>query len=169
MRKASKLLAIALAAVMALGFTGCGGSGSDGEIKAVPKDKIKVGVIHIGNPADGAGYSYAHDQGIQQMKTKLGLRDDQIINKINIPDEDVAKTRTAIEECIEEGCNIIFGTSFNYMNTMEELAKDHPSIIFSHGTGYKNNGVNLNNYFGRIYQARYLGGYRPPVCAPSPT
>ena len=146
MRKASKLLAIALAAVMALGFTGCGGSGSDGEIKAVPKDKIKVGVIHIGNPADGAGYSYAHDQGIQQMKTKLGLRDDQIINKINIPDEDVAKTRTAIEECIEEGCNIIFGTSFNYMNTMEELAKDHPSIIFSHGTGYKNNGVNLNNY-----------------------
>ena len=158
MRKASKLLAIALAAVMALGFTGCGGSGSDGEIKAVPKDKIKVGVIHIGNPADGAGYSYAHDQGIQQMKTKLGLRDDQIINKINIPDEDVAKTRTAIEECIEEGCNIIFGTSFNYMNTMEELAKDHPSIIFSHGTGYKNNGVNLNNYFGRIYQARYLAG-----------
>ena len=64
MRKASKLLAIALAAVMALGFTGCGGSGSDGEIKAVPKDKIKVGVIHIGNPADGAGYSYAHDQEI---------------------------------------------------------------------------------------------------------
>ena len=68
-----------------------------------------------------------------------------IRDRINIPDEDVAKTRTAIEECIEEGCNIIFGTSFNYMNTMEELAKDHPSIIFSHGTGYKNNGVNLNN------------------------
>ena len=78
MRKASKLLAIALAAVMALGFTGCGGSGSDGEIKAVPKDKIKVGVIHIGDPAAGSGYTPAHDAGIVAMQETLGLTDDQI-------------------------------------------------------------------------------------------
>ena len=176
MKKASKLLAIALSAVMALGLAGCGGntttssnaskadgssSGTASEVKAMPavaKDKIKIGVIHIGDPADGAGYSFAHDQGIQAMKETLGLRDDQIINKINIPDEDVAATRTAIEECIEEGCHIIFGTSFNYMNTMEELANEHKDVIFSHATGYKNNGVNMNNYFGRIYQARYLAG-----------
>lgn len=176
MKKASKLLALALSAVMTLGLAGCGGntttssnaskadgssSGTTSEVKAMPavaKDKIKIGVIHIGDPADGAGYSFAHDQGIQAMKETLGLRDDQIINKINIPDEDVAATRTAIEECIEEGCHIIFGTSFNYMNTMEELANEHKDVIFSHATGYKNNGVNMNNYFGRIYQARYLAG-----------
>ena len=44
------------------------------------------------------------------------------------------------------------------MNTMEELANEHKDVIFSHATGYKNNGVNMNNYFGRIYQARYLAG-----------
>jgi basic membrane protein A len=44
------------------------------------------------------------------------------------------------------------------MDTMEALSKEYPEIIFSHGTGYKSNGTNMNNYFGRIYQARYLSG-----------
>ena len=38
------------------------------------------------------------------------------------------------------------------------LAEEYPDIYFSHGTGYKSNGKNFNNYFGRIYQARYLSG-----------
>ncbi|UKI38436.1 MAG: hypothetical protein L6V93_11230 [Clostridiales bacterium] len=42
---------------------------------------FKVGVIHIGDPADGAGYSYAHDQGIVKMQKELGLTDDQIVRK----------------------------------------------------------------------------------------
>ena len=41
---------------------------------------------------------------------------------------------------------------------MEALADEFPNVVFSHGTGYKNNGKNMNNYFGRIYQARYLSG-----------
>ena len=44
------------------------------------------------------------------------------------------------------------------MDTCEALAEEFPDVIFSHGTGYKSNGVNFNNYFGRIYQARYLAG-----------
>ncbi len=119
---------------------------------------FKVGVIHIGNPSDGAGYSFAHDQGIVAMQQNLNLSDAQIIRKNNVNDADAAATKTAIEECIEEGCNIIFGTSWGYMDTMEELAGQYPDVIFSHGTGYKSNDVNFNNYFGRIYQARYLAG-----------
>lgn len=119
---------------------------------------FKVGVIHIGNPSDGAGYSYAHDQGIVAMQQNLGLSDDQIVRKLNVDDGDANAAKTAIEECIEEGCNIIFGTSWGYMNTMEELAAEYPEVIFSHGTGYKSNDTNFNNYFGRIYQARYLAG-----------
>lgn len=119
---------------------------------------FKVGVIHIGDPADGSGYSYAHDQGIVEMQKNLGLSDSQIIRKINISDSDAAATKTAIEECIEEGCNIIFGTSWGYMETMAELAEQYPNVIFSHGTGYMSNDTNFNNYFGRIYQARYLAG-----------
>ena len=126
--------------------------------KGIVKEDIKVGVIHIGNPADGSGYSYAHDLGIVEMQENLGLSDDQIVRKNNVADSDPTATETAINECIEEGCNVIFGTSYGYMDTMEKLAGEYPDIYFCHGTGYKNNGKNMNNYFGRIYQARYLSG-----------
>ncbi len=124
----------------------------------VAKEEIKVGVIHIGDPADGAGYSFAHDQGIVAMQQTLGLSDGQIIRKNNVSDSDAVAIRTAIEECLEEGCQIIFGTSWGYMDTMEQLAAEYPEVIFSHCSGYKSNGTNFNNYFGRIYQARYLAG-----------
>ena len=124
----------------------------------VAKEDLKVGVIHIGDPADGSGYSYAHDQGIVEMQKDLGLEDSQIIRKNNIPDADPTMTEQAMRECIEEGCQIIFATSFNYMDTCEALAEEYPDVIFSHGTGYKSNDTNFNNYFGRIYQARYLSG-----------
>lgn len=131
---------------------------SEGILPAVAKEDIKVGVIHIGNPADGSGYTYAHDQGIVSMQAALGLEDSQIIRKNNVNDTDPTATETAILECIEEGCNIIFGTSWGYMDTMEALATEYPNVIFSHGSGYKSNGTNMNNYFGRIYQSRYLTG-----------
>lgn len=129
-----------------------------GKFAAIAKGDIKVGVIHIGNPADGSGYTYAHDQGIVAMQKELGLADSQIIRKNNVNDTDPTATETAVRECIEEGANVIFATSWGYMDTMEALAKEYPEIIFSHGTGYKSNGTNMNNYFGRIYQARYLSG-----------
>lgn len=128
------------------------------ESSAIAKEDIKVGVIHIGNPADGSGYTFAHDQGIVGMQEALGLEESQIVRKNNVNDTDPTATETAILECIEEGCNIIFGTSWGYMDTMEALAAEYPDVIFSHGTGYKSNGTNMNNYFGRIYQARYLSG-----------
>ncbi len=131
---------------------------AEGSFNPVKKEDLKVGVIHIGDPADGSGYSYAHDLGIVDMQKELGLEDNQIIRKNNIPDADPTKTEQAMRECIEEGCQIIFATSFNYMDTCEALAEEYPDVIFSHGTGYKSNNVNFNNYFGRIYQARYLSG-----------
>lgn len=124
----------------------------------ISKDKIKVGVIHLSDPADGSGYTYTHDLGIQGMQQNLGLSDDQIVRKINIPDSDADATRKAIKECIDEGCNIIFTTSWGYMETTAQMAEEYPDVYFSHGTGYMSNGKNFNNYFGRIYQARYLSG-----------
>ncbi|MEA5137164.1 MAG: BMP family ABC transporter substrate-binding protein [Candidatus Fimivivens sp.] len=125
---------------------------------AIAKDTIKIGVIHISDPAEGSGYTFTHDQGIVGMQKNLGLRDDQIIRKINVSDSDATAIETAMLECIEEGANIIFATSWGYMDTCEALAEEYPDVIFSHGTGYKSNGKNFNNYFGRIYQARYLAG-----------
>ena len=162
-----KVLSILLALVMVvLCFAACGNTqdADQGDktqtatVAAIPKDQLKIGVIHIGDPADGSGYSYTHDLGIQGMQKNLGLSDDQIVRQLNISDSDTTAIRNAIEDCIAQGCNVIFGTSYGYMDTMEALANEHPDVIFSHGTGYKSNGSNLNNYFGRIYQARYLAG-----------
>ena len=181
MKKVFKTLAALLISCMML--TGCSsavqiddyatnltGSGStqrvqvDQELQSqtdsggISKDKIKVGVIHLSDPADGSGYTYTHDLGIQGMQQNLGLSDDQIVRKINIPDSDADATRKAIKECIDEGCNIIFTTSWGYMETTAQMAEEYPDVYFSHGTGYMSNGKNFNNYFGRIYQARYLSG-----------
>lgn len=171
--KIKQTTAILAAAAMLLTATACSGS-TDSETttaangdaavsdsvstNGIAKDDIKVGVIHIGDPADGSGYSYTHDLGIQGMQANLGLKDEQIVRKINISDSDTAATKTAIEECIAEGCNIVFTTSYGYMDTTEALAAEYPEVYFSHGTGYKSNETNFNNYFGRIYQARYLAG-----------
>ena len=86
------------------------------------------------------------------------MSDSQILRKINVDDTDADATRTAIQECIDEGCNIIFTTSWGYMEVTAEMAEEYPDIYFCHGTGYMSNGTNFVNYFGRIYQARYLSG-----------
>ena len=120
-------------------------------------DEFKVGVIHIGNPAF-PGYTQAHDNGIVEMQQALGLKDSQIVRKLEVSDTDAAEIRTAIEDCIAQGCNIIYGTSFGYGETMAVMAEEYPNVIFSHGTGAPNDFDNYNVYFGRIYQARYLAG-----------
>lgn len=125
--------------------------------KAVSKEDIKVGVLYISDPAEGSGYSYTHDLGILGMQSNLGLSDDQIERKI-VDDSDAEGTKAAIEECVSDGCNIIFTTSWGYMEATAEMAEEYPDVYFSHGTGYMSNGKNFNNYFGRIYQPRYLSG-----------
>lgn len=172
MKFSKKLLAMLTATGMLLA-TGCSSNNgttesnddgttaapsSDSEFIQIAKEDVKVGVIHIGNPADGSGYTYAHDMGIQGMQKAIGLDDSQIVRKNNVNDGDPTATETAIRDCIEEGCNIIFGTSWGYMDTMAALAEEYPNVVFAHGTGYKSNGKNFSNYFGRIYQARYLSG-----------
>lgn len=123
----------------------------------VSRNDIKVGVLYISDPSEGSGYSYTHDLGIQGMQENLGLNSDQIERKI-VDDSDAAATEKAIKECIDDGCKIIFTTSWGYMETTAEMADQYPDVYFSHGTGYLSNGKNFNNYFGRIYQARYLSG-----------
>ena len=125
--------------------------------KGVSVENIKVGVLYISDPSEGSGYSYTHDLGVQGMQSNLGLSDEQIVRKI-VDDLDVPGTEKAINEFIEEGCNVIFTTSWGYMETTAKMAEQYPDIYFSHGTGYMSNGTNFNNYFGRIYQARYLSG-----------
>ena len=93
----------------------------------ISKDSIKVGVLYISDPSEGSGYSYTHDLGIQGMQENLGLDSDQIVRKI-VDDGDAAATETAIKDCISEGCNIIFTTSWGYMETTAALAEQYPDV-----------------------------------------
>ncbi|MGI6156856.1 MAG: BMP family ABC transporter substrate-binding protein [Saccharofermentanales bacterium] len=121
-------------------------------------ENVKVGFVHITDPSD-MGYTYNHDLGTQNMQKELGLRDDQIINKFNTPED--AQCEAAIRELVEQGCNIIFATSFGFEDYMLTVAKDYPDVHFAHATGFQcaNSDLpNVSNYFGKIYQARYLSG-----------
>lgn len=125
---------------------------------APPNKDIKIGVVYITDPAEGIGYSFAHDKGIRDMQLQLELENHQIVRKINVADADTAAAEKAMRECIDEGCTIIFATSYGYMDACAKLAEEFPDVYFLHCSGSQTNGSNFTHYFGRIYQARYLTG-----------
>lgn len=128
-------------------------------MQTISKEDLKIGVLYIGGEEDTSGYTYAHEIGIQGMISNLGLASNQVVRKSYIDDADENAIRAALDECIsEDGCNVIIGTSWGYMEYLAEYAEEYPEIYFAHGTGYMSNGKNFTNYFGRIYQARYLSG-----------
>ena len=174
MEKVKKCLCLPVILICMVMLSGCGNSKSiddyatnegyqqntevTGNGKGIAKENIKVGVLHISDPAEGSGYSYTHDIGIQGMQENLRRSDSQIVRKLNIDDGDAKAVEKALQECVDEGCNVIFTTSWGYMKPTADMAEKYPDVYFSHGTGYMSNGKNFNNYFGRIYQARYLSG-----------
>ena len=127
--------------------------------RPLAKEKIRIGVVHTTDPfSENSGYSYAHQIGIEEMKNNLGLEDSQILYKIHVDEADLISIENAQRELIAQGANIIFATSFGYMDTCEKLALEFPSIVFANINGYKYNDTNFTNYFGRSYQALYLCG-----------
>lgn len=121
-------------------------------------ENIKVGFVHITDPSD-QGYTYNHNRGTEKMAEELGLREDQIINKFNMAE--TSESENAMRELVEQGCHIVFATSFGHEQFMLKVAEEHPEVQFCHATGYQAgmSGLpNMHNYFGAIYQARYLSG-----------
>lgn len=165
-----KLLSVILSVTMvAMLAAGCGepaaaDTSSESEktestsSEGISKDEIKVGFVHISDASD-MGYTYNHDLGTKEMQEALGLSEEQIINKFNVPEG--AECDTALRELVEAGCNIIFATSFGYEDYVKEVAAEYPDIQFCHATGYQAAGSglsNFHNYFASIYEARYLAG-----------
>jgi len=175
-----RVLALFLAGAMVLGLAACGsgdsgespsqdaGPSQSAEASGEPAQEsapgsagsagFKVGAIYINSQNDTAGYTYQHHTGITTAMKNLGLDPDtQLLIVDNIKENDDA-VASAIDTLAGQGANIIFGISFGYINAMAAKAEEYPDIAFSHGTGYLCNDTNFNNYFGRIYQARYLAG-----------
>lgn len=164
-----KLLAMVMAVAMTLSLAACGGnstpaaSGSTGsassEAGSAANADFKVGAIYINSKNDTAGYTYAHHNGITTAMKELGMDpDSQLVIVDEVNDTDYDGIASAVDTLVAADCNIIFGISFGYMQAMADKAQEYPDVIFSHATGYMSNDTNFNNYFGRIYQARYLAG-----------
>lgn len=184
--KLRKLVSVAMAGVMTLSLAACGGSGTAdttaapavsteaaadttaaeaGETEAkeaapaggVAKEDLKVGFVFIGD--ENEGYTAAHYKGAMEMKDALGLSDDQIIVKWNIPEDETAQD--AAMDLADQGCQIVFANSFGHESYVIEAAKEYPEVQFCHATGFQaaSSGLsNMHNYFTAIYEARYVSG-----------
>jgi basic membrane protein A len=139
-------------------FAGGGGDKSAGAAKASgPVDKqtgkpLKAGFVYIGDIHD-EGYTQAHDAGRLAVE-KMGVPTAYVEN---VP-ENPSATEAACRNLIDQGCNLIYTTSFGFMDGTENMAKEFPDIKFAHCSGYKNTEPNMARYFGKVYQARYLAG-----------
>ncbi|WMJ79507.1 BMP family ABC transporter substrate-binding protein [Clostridium sp. MB40-C1] len=152
-----KIMALMLMLVMSLSvfLVGCSSEGdkkADSKQSTESNKKIKVGFIYVG-PVGDEGYTYSHDQGRKYLEEKLKVT---TIFKESVK-EDTAEVQKVIENMVDEGCNVIVGTSFGFMDGMAKSAKEHPDVKFLHCSGYMSD-ENMSNYFGRMYQARYLSG-----------
>ncbi|KRB20123.1 MULTISPECIES: BMP family ABC transporter substrate-binding protein [Mesorhizobium] len=116
-------------------------------------DKLKACWVYTG-PIGDFGYSYQHDQGRLEVEKALGdkVETAYLENVSEGPDAD-----RAFERLAREGCKIIFGTSFGFMDAEVKVAKKFPKVMFEHATGYKT-GDNLGIYNARFYEGRYVLG-----------
>ena len=114
-------------------------------------DPLQVGFVYV-SPVGDAGYSYAHDQGRLFIDAMDGVTTSYVESVGEGPDSERVMLNMA-----RKGYDIIFATSFGYMDPMLKVAKKFPNQVFMHCSGFKT-AKNMGNYFGRIYQARYLSG-----------
>lgn len=116
-------------------------------------DKLKACWVYTG-PIGDFGYSYQHDQGRLEVEKALGdkVETAYLENVSEGPDAD-----RAFERLAREGCKIIFGTSFGFMDPEVKIAKKFPKVMFEHATGYKT-AKNLGIYNARFYEGRYVLG-----------
>lgn len=130
-------------------FTACGAKKETEAPKA--EEAMTVGFIFVGPIGDG-GYTFAHNEGRLFLEKETGVK---TIFKESVPEG--PEVKEVAKNMIDQGASVIIATSFGYMDYIEELSKEYPNVKFLHCSGYKTTD-NMTNYFGRMYQARYLSG-----------
>ena len=136
-----KILTVALTMLLTLPFS------------LANADEVKVGFIYVG-PVGDHGWTYMHDQGRQLVESELGdkVSTTYIENVKYGPDAE-----RVMREMAQSGVDMIFATSFGYMESMLKVAKEFPNVKFEHATGYKT-APNMSVYSSKFYQGRYIQG-----------
>lgn len=114
--------------------------------------KVVVGAVLTGERAD-KGWNESHYYGILSACTELGCT---FVARERIPEEGQS-LKNAVKELSDDGCSIIFLTSYGYGLYLDELSAAFPHIAFYSISGDENSD-NCTTYFARMYQVRYLAG-----------
>jgi basic membrane protein A and related proteins len=120
-------------------------------LRPAQAEDLKVGFVFV-SPVGDAGWSWAHDQGRLAIEALPGVTTAYVEDIAEGPDAE-----RVILNMARKGYDLIFATSFGYMDSMLKVANQFPKTVFMHCSGFKT-APNMGNYFGRIYQPRYLSG-----------
>ena len=117
-------------------------------------DPLKVGFVYVG-PVGDHGWSYQHDQGRQSVEAEFG---DKVQTTYVENVAEGADAQRVIYNLAKTGHDLIFTTSFGFMNPTLKVAKQFPNVVFEHATGYKM-AKNLGTYISTTFEGRYVAGY----------
>ena len=118
---------------------------------------VKLGVILLHD--EDSTYDLNFINGVYEAAEALGLEEDQVIIKRNIPESN--ECYEAALDLVDEGCTVIFADSFGHETFMLQAAKECPEVEFCHATGtmaHTAGQENFHNAFAAIYEGRYLAG-----------
>lgn len=110
--------------------------------------------VYVG-PIGDYGWSYQHHQGLLAVEEAFAGRvETAYLESVS----EGADAERAIERFARSGCDIIFTTSFGFMDATNEIAARFPDVKFEHATGYKRDSPNVSTYNSKFYQGRYVLG-----------
>ncbi|WP_306115758.1 MULTISPECIES: BMP family ABC transporter substrate-binding protein [unclassified Roseovarius] len=118
------------------------------------QDKTKVGFIYVGPIGDG-GWTYEHDKGRLAVEEHFGDAVETVYQE-SVPEG--ADAERAITQMALQGADLIFTTSFGYMEPTLSVAGKFPDVKFEHATGYKT-APNMSVYSARFYEGRAVQGH----------
>ena len=114
---------------------------------------VKVGFVYVG-PVGDYGWTYEHDQGRLAVEEHFGDRVETVYQEL-VPEG--ADSERVMTQMALQGADLIFTTSFGYMEPTINVAKKFPDVKFEHATGYKQ-AKNVGTYSARFYEGRYIAG-----------
>ncbi|MCB2157849.1 MAG: BMP family ABC transporter substrate-binding protein, partial [Rhodobacteraceae bacterium] len=119
-----------------------------------PMDKVKACFVYVGPIGDG-GWTYQHHDGALQVQAAYG---DKVELQWQESVPEGADAERVLTQMALGGCNIIFTTSFGYMDATNAVAAKFPNVMFEHATGFKRDHPNVSTYNARFYEGRAVQG-----------
>ncbi len=148
--KATKTVLAVLVVLLVAALAVAGGTG-EAETKSEAKT-IKAGFVYVG-PVGDYGWSHAHDVGRKYVEEKLDWLETVYVE--SVAEGDAARIIDRL--VVEEKCDVVFTTSFGYMDDTIAAGVKYPDQLFMHCSGFKNS-ENVGTYFAELYQMYYLNG-----------